>query len=203
MSTRMAIFFFIVLVVVPLAPAKNKKKQELPNSVLSAQTVGVVIYPAAGEPLTNPTANRTARDNVQNAIAKWGRFRVVPDAQTADLIVAVQKGHTSGPTIHNSPADAQPVIFDGGVPSAAQHGRSPDLTNPVGGPPDRGPNISNDAGWSEDSFEVYMGGVDYPLDAPPVWHYVAKDALNGPQVTAVEQFRRAVNESDQLSQQKP
>ena len=56
---------------------------------------------------------------------------------------------------------------------------------------------------SEDSFEVYMGGVDHPLDAPPVWRYVAKDALNSPQVTAVQQFRNAVNESDQLSQQKP
>jgi hypothetical protein len=56
---------------------------------------------------------------------------------------------------------------------------------------------------SEDSFEVYMGGVDYPLGAPPVWRYVAKDALNSPQMTAVQQFRTVVNESDQLSQQKP
>ena len=56
---------------------------------------------------------------------------------------------------------------------------------------------------SEDSFEVYIGGVDYPLDAPPVWRYMAKDALNSPQMTAVQQFRNAVNESDQLSQQKP
>ena len=56
---------------------------------------------------------------------------------------------------------------------------------------------------SEDSFEVYIGGVDYPLDAPPVCRYMAKDALNSPQMTAVQQFRNAVNESDQLSQQKP
>jgi len=48
---------------------------------------------------------------------------------------------------------------------------------------------------SEDSFEVYIGGVDYPLDAPPVWRYMAKDALNSPQMTAVQQFRNAVNES--------
>jgi hypothetical protein len=56
---------------------------------------------------------------------------------------------------------------------------------------------------SEDSFEVYMGGVDYPLDAPPVWRYMAKDALNSPQMTAVQQFKNAVNESDLVSQQKP
>jgi len=47
-----------------------------------------------------------------------------------------------------------------------------------------------------------MGGVDYPLDAPPVWRYMAKEALNRPQVTAVEQFKNAISESEQLSQQK-
>jgi hypothetical protein len=208
---RMTILFFIVLALVPLTSAKDKKKQVLPNYVLRAQTVAVVIRPEAGEPLTSPAANRTAQTNVMNAMAKWGRFRLVSDAQAADLIVAVQKGHANGPTIRNSPVDSQPIILDGGVqpadggiPPAGVHGRSPDLTNPgMGRPSSRAPNISNEAGMSEDSFEVYMGGVDHPLDAPPVWRYVAKDALNSPQVTAVQQFRNAVNESDQLSQQKP
>ena len=213
MSIRvsMTILFFIALALVPLTSAKDKKKQVLPNYVLRAQTVAVVIRPEAGEPLTSPAANRTAQINVMNAMAKWGRFRLVSDAQTADLIVAVQKGHANGPTIRNSPVDSQPIILDGGVqpadggiPPAGVHGRSPDLTNPgMGRPSSRAPNISNEAGMSEDSFEVYMGGVDHPLDAPPVWRYVAKDALNSPQVTAVQQFRNAVNESDQLSQQKP
>ena len=204
---RMTILFFIVLALVPLTSAKDKKKQVLSNYVLRAQTVAVVIRPEAGEPLTSPAANRTAQINVMNAMAKWGRFRLVSDAQTADLIVAVQKGHANGPTIRNSPVDSQPITLDGGVPPAdggippaGVHGRSPDPTNPGMG---RAPNISNEAGMSEDSFEVYMGGVDHPLDAPPVWRYVAKDALNSPQVTAVQQFRNAVNESDQLSQQKP
>jgi hypothetical protein len=208
---RMTILFFIVLALVPLTSAKDKKKQVLPNYMLRAQTVAVVIRPEAGEPLTSPAANRTAQINVMNAMAKWGRFRLVSDAQTADLIVAVQKGHANGPTIRNSPVDSQPIILDGGVspadggiPPAGVHGRSPDVTNPgMGRPSSKAPNISNEAGTSEDSFEVYMGGVDYPLDAPPVWRYVAKDALNSPQVTAVQQFRNAVNESDQLSQQKP
>ena len=206
---RMSILFFIVLALVPLTSAKDKKKQVLPNYVLRAQTVAVMIRPEAGEPLTSPGANRTAQINVMNAMAKWGRFRLVSDAQTADLIVAVQKGRANGPTIHNSPVDSQPIILDGGVqpepadgsiPPAGVHGRSPDPTNPGMG---RAPNISNEAGMSEDSFEVYMGGVDHPLDAPPVWRYVAKDALSSPQVTAVQQFRNAVYESDQLSQQKP
>src|SRR5215469_10477784 len=135
---RMTILFFIVLALVPLTSAKDKKKQVLPNYVLRAQTVAVMIRPEAGEPLTSPGANRTAQINVMNAMAKWGRFRLVSDAQTADLIVAVQKGHANGPTIRNSPVDSQPITLDGGVqpadggiPPAGVHGRSPDLTIPA------------------------------------------------------------------------
>jgi len=207
MSVRVTIAFLSFLLLVPPADAKNKKKQLLPDVVLNAQTIAVVIRPDAGEPLTSPLANRTARNSVENAMSKWGRFRIVTDAQTADLIVAVRKGHGSGPTIGNSPADDQPIIYQpsgGDVRGAGQRGRSPDLNNPgLGRPADRGPHITNEMGPSEDTFEVYMGGVDYPLDAPPLWRYMAKDALNTPRVTAVEQFKNAISESEQHRQPKP
>src|ERR1700757_936639 len=99
MYARMPIFFLVVFVLAPLAVAKNKKKQVLPDYVLKAQTVVVVIHPDAGEPLKNPTANRTAQDDVEKALMKWGRFKLVMDARTADLVVAVRKGHAGGPTI--------------------------------------------------------------------------------------------------------
>lgn len=72
-------------------------------------------------------------------------------------------------------------------------------------PADRWPHIANnETGPSEDSFEVYRGRVDYPLDAPAGWRYVAKDALDEfPEVVAVEQFRNAINEAERQSQQKP
>lgn len=205
MSGRVLIPFLVLLLLVPQASAKNKKKQVLPNYVLKAQTVAVVLRPDAGEPLTNPTANRTAQANVENAITKWGRFKVITDAQAADLIIAVQKGHTNGPTIRNSPVDQRPIDQTGDIPDASQHGRSPDLTNPGPGaaPADRRPHISNEMGSSEDSFEVYMGRVGHPLDAPAVWRYIAKDALDTPEVTAVEQFRNAITQAEQHSQQKP
>jgi hypothetical protein len=110
MSARMTMFFLVVLVVTSLAHAKNKKKQVLPDYVLKAQTVLVVIHPDAGEPLTNPTANRTAQDNVEKALMKWGRFRLVMDAQSADLVIAVRKGPAGGPTVSNSPTDNRPII---------------------------------------------------------------------------------------------
>jgi len=82
MSARMVVFFLAVLVLPPFGHAKNKKKQVLPDYVLRAQTVLVVIHPDPGEPVTDPLANRTARDNVEKALMKWGRFRLVTDARS-------------------------------------------------------------------------------------------------------------------------
>jgi len=203
----MSIFLLVVLVTAPLTHAKNKKKQALPDYVLKAQTVVVVVHPDAGEPLTNPTANRRAQDDVERALMKWGRFKLVMDAQTADLVVAVRKGHAAGPTVSDSPTDDRPVIYQpsgGDVRVGGQHGPPPDLSHPRPvEPPDRGPRIGNEIGSSDDTFEVYRGGVEYPLDAAPVWHYMAKGALNEPQVAAVEQFRKAIDESEKHPQQKP
>ena len=206
MSVRVPIAFLVLLLLVPQANAKNKKKQVLPEYVLRAETVAVVIRPEAGEPLTSPKANRTAQTNVENAITKWGRFKVIQNAQAADLIIAVRTGHENGPTIRNSPADKRTNDQIGNIPDANQQGPSPDLTNPGNSPAtDRRPHIvGNETGPSEDSFEVYRGRVDYPLDAPAVWRYVGKDALDEfPEVIAVEQFRNVINEAEQQSQQKP
>ncbi len=142
---------------------------------------------------------------------KWGRFRLVMDSQTADLVIAVRKGHANGPTIRNSPTDDRPVIgqqTDDEIRVGIQRGRPPDLTNPGFGDPGFGraerrrPRIINEVGPSEDLFEIYRGGVQYPLDSAPVWRYIAKDALTGPQVDAVEQFRKAIADSEEQRRQK-
>ncbi len=214
MSVRVPVISFLLLFSISIAisiypaQAKNKKKQQLPDVVLNAQRVFVVIRPDAGEPLPDPTANRNAQDEVERALSKWGRFNLVMEGSTADLVIAVRKGHAGGPMISNSPADNRPVVFqpsgvpDAGVRIGAQQGRPPDLTNPGLGPEDRGPHISNQIGPSDDMFEVYLGGIDEPLDAPPIWRYSGKNALNGPQVPAVEQFRKAIEESEK-QRQKP
>ena len=209
MSGRISpVFLFLLLLLVPQIDAKNKKKQLLPDYVLRAERVFVVIPPDAGEALTNPRENRTAQDDVERAIMKWGRFKLTTDSQAADLIIAVRKGNKSGPIIAHSPVDNRPVIFQPGIADAsvgqATTRRPPDLTEPVpGGSANRGPQLGNQIGSSEDTFEVYMGRGEYPLDAPPLWRYVAKDSLNAPQVDAVEQFRKAIEESEKQRQRKP
>ena len=84
MSARSTLIGLVVLAVAPFAAAKNK--QVLPDYVLQAETVAVVILPGAGEPIANPTANRTAEENVEKALSQWGRYRLVTDAQFADLV---------------------------------------------------------------------------------------------------------------------
>ncbi len=199
MTSRVSIVFLsLFLLFTPQIHAKNKKKQLLPDYVLRAENVMVVIPPDAGEALTNPRENRTAQDDVERAIVKWGRFRVTTNAQTADLIIAVRKGNKSGPIITHSPADDRPVIFEPGIAGAQlgrQASRPPDLSEPLPGG-SRGPQLGNQIASSEDTFEVYMGGREYPLDAPPLWRYIAKDSLNAPRVDAVEQFRKAIEESE-------
>jgi hypothetical protein len=207
MSSRVWIASLLLsLLLVPEADAKKKKSQLLPEHVLRAETVLVVINPETGEPLTNLTANRTAQDEVEKALMKWGRFRLVMDSQTADLVIAVRKGHANGPTIRNSPTDDRPIIgqqTDDQIRVGIQRGRPPDLTDPgFGGPQGRRPRITNEMGSWEDTLEVYLGGVPHPLDGAPIWRYMAKDALNGPQVDAVEQFRKAIAESEEQRRQK-
>jgi hypothetical protein len=207
MSARArTVLVLLSLLLVPEADAKNKKKQLLSEDVLRAQNVLVVIHPEAGEPLTSPRTNRTAQEEVEKAIMKWGRFKLVMDAQTADLVIAVRKGHANGPTIRNSPTDDRPVIVqqtDDQIRVGVQRGRPPDLTDPgIGGSEPKRPRITNEVGPSDDIFEVYRGGVKDPLDKSPVWRYMAKDALNGPEVEAVEQFRKAIAESEEARPQK-
>jgi hypothetical protein len=108
--------------------------------------------------------------------------------------------------VRNSPVDDRPVIYQpsgGDVRAGGQHGR-PDLTDPsLGGATDREPHLSNEFGSSQDAFEIYRGRVQYPLDSAPVWRYMAKDALSGPKVSAIEQFKKAIDESEKVRQAKP
>ena len=197
MLRRLPLLLLIALLFSGMSFAKKKNKQELSNLVLNAHTVLVVIHPDAGEPVTNPTANRSARENVENALTKWGRFRLVMSPQTADLVIAVRKGHAAGLTTSNSSKDDSPVILqphDGGTDVRIS---SPDPEH------HRDLSIINQVGTSQDSFEVYLGGVEYPLDGTPVWRYRGNNALDAPTVAAVSQFQKAIDESEKQRQKKP
>jgi hypothetical protein len=192
----------------PVASAKKKDKVVLPAFVLKAQTVLVVILPDSGEPLNDITANRKAQEEVEKAFMKWGRYRLALDADQADLVVGIRKGtgKVANPTISGGPVDSRPGTIettDNQIRIAVQQGHPPDVSDPTGtNPPNDRVHPGMQAGGTDDTLQVFQGGVQYPLDNPPVWRLTAKDGLKPPTVLAVEQFRKAVEESEKATQQK-
>jgi hypothetical protein len=211
MSLHRALFLTLVVLWVPPANAKDKKKIVLPDYVLKARTVLVVVDPNAGIALQNPNANRIAQEDVEKALMNWGRFTLAMEPTTADLVISIRKGNGRlvNPTV-TGPGNNRGVILqptDGGVRIGGQRGAPSPVTDPgMGGPPDTRPHPSTEIGPSEDVFAVYRGGVEYPLDSAPGWRYLAKDSLNSPGVSAVTEFRKLIEEAEkqrQAQQKKP
>lgn len=198
----------LAFVLFHFANAKEKDKIGLPADVLKAQTVVVVILPEAGEPLADPVANRKAQEDVEKALMKWGRFRLATEALTADLVIAVRKGtkQLATPVINGGPVDTRPVILErkeGSTRVGAQVGSPPDLTQSGSrNNKEARPGVGAEVGPSEDTFAVFRGGTEYPLDSSPVWHYIAKDSLSSPAVPAVDEFRKAIAASLKAQAQK-
>jgi len=199
---RLGLLLFSLLLLISAASAKDKHKPALPEYVLRAQTVRVVIDPDAGEALDQPQANVIARDNVEKALMDWGRFRLVLDGQESDLVIVIRTGdgRMTRPTVKGGPIDQRPGFgqsSDGNIRIGGQQGQPPPLGGPGSYPQNRQPTMGTEVGPSEDSFEVHQGGLDYPLDSPPVWRYIRKDCLRPtPQVAAVEEFRKAVADAE-------
>lgn len=189
------------------AAAKDKKKIILPADVLRAQTVLVVVDPDAGTAIEDPMANRNARDNVEKALANWGRFRLVMDASTADLIISIRKGSDRmvQPTIGGIPNNNRPVIFqpsDSGGTAGGRAGTPPTPGDPTSTQPQT-PHPQIEAGDPVDTFLVYRGQRDHPLDFPPVWRFMAREALRSPGVPAVDAFRKAIAEAEKQQASQP
>lgn len=189
--------------------AKDKAKSTLPAYVLTARTVAVVIDPDAGVSIDDPQANRVAQKDVETALLNWGRFEPQISPQGADLIIVVRRGHgqfvdrtISDPRQGNRPGVINPT--DDGVAIGVQHGPRPQISGaPIDESTEEQPHSQTEIGSSEDSFAVYKGGVENPLDSPPAWRYVAKDGLRPHNVPAVEQFKKALAEAEKAAAKNP
>jgi len=71
------------------------------------------------------------------------------------------------------------------------------------GASDIGEELPTEVGPAEDMFMVYEGRLDGPLDRAPVWRYVNKDALRSPNVPAVAEFRKIIEEAEKQQKRKP
>lgn len=209
-----------------LAIAKDKSKSPLPYDVLRAQTVVVMIDPNAGVSMDDPRANEVAQRDVETALMNWGRYQVLLSGPNADLVIVVRRGSgkMSTGTIHDPTQGRRPVAIDptdtgigvgvqrgqpppygGDIPDASQGGAAPQTRNMPGGPISGRPfpQIEGGTDTSEDSFVVYRGRRDDPLDSPPVWRYVAKDCLKPHKVPAVDAFHKVIAETEQTASKQP
>src|SRR2546421_4844874 len=203
---RIRILFLLLLVFSPLAIADDKKKILLPAYVLRARTVLVLIDPDAGTSMTSPLANKTAQEDVEKALMKWGRLAPVLEGQDADLVITVRKGSEKivQPTIGGEPTNDRPIIVqqtDNSIRIGAQQG------HPVGAPQttpqDTKPHAQMEAVPPEDVFLVYDGSRGPRPDGTPVWHYMAKNGLRSPGVPAVAEFRKIIEAAEKEQKGKP
>jgi hypothetical protein len=207
MLRRGSLFLLLSVLLTLTSAAKNKKKMILPADVLQAKSVLVVIDPDAGATVEDPLANRVARDNVEKALTNWGRFRLALNASDADLVISIRKGtgKMAQPTVGGIPNNDRPVIFqpsDSGGRAGGGSG-SPSLPSDPTGARGQGPHPQVEVGEPEDTFAVYRGQRDNPLDSSPVWRYMGQDALRAPAVPAVDAFRKAVVEAEKQQANQP
>lgn len=215
-----------LLILPSLAIAKDKTKSPLPYDILRARTVSVIIDPAAGVSLADPQANKVAQRDVETALMNWGRFQPILNGPSADLIIVVRRGSgkmTTG-TIHDPTQNRRPVAIDptdtgiavgtqrgmpppyaGDLPDASQGGARPQTENMPGGPISGRPYPQIETGndISEDSFVVYRGRTEDPLDTSPVWRYIAKNCLKPHKVPAVDAFRKAIEATEVAAASQP
>jgi hypothetical protein len=206
-----------ILLFCAVAEGKDKKKSLLPADILHAETALVVVDPEAGVDAENPNANRAARQAVEDALNRWGRFRLVQEGFTADLVIVVRKGNGKvvQTTIGGTPINGIPPVSGGSTTSPTQTttragGRwgDPGFNDPSSaGSQPSAPRPQVETGSSQDMFAVYRGKkndpTSSPLEAPAVWRYSGKDALAAPSVPAVEAFHKLVVESEKQLASKP
>jgi hypothetical protein len=193
-----------VSLLVTLGFAKDKKNT-LPAYVLSAKTVAVIIDPSAGISIDDPRANQDAQKDVEAALLTWGRFEPVVSTQMADLIIVLRKGNgrMMNQTIPDPRQNDRAGVItptDNGVSMGGQRGPQPGMSGQPGmGSGQQPTSPQTEIGQADDSFVVYKGGDERPLDTPPAWRYVGADGLNPHSVPAVAAFRKAVENAEKAA----
>ena len=196
---RASALFAVLLLAVPSGFAKEKTKAILPAYVLRAQSVTIIVDPDAGISVDDPLANQTAQKDVETAMLRWGRLNPVLSPQLADLIIVVRKGN--GRLVDQTIPDPRQNNRSGSITqtdnSIAVGAQSASQQNPST-PPTTAPS-QTEIGAVYDSFAVYEGHINDPLDNAPAWRYLAKDGLHSPDVPAVNEFRKAVAEAEKAA----
>ena len=113
--------------------------------------------------------DRHAVQNVQSAIEKWGRYKLVYNRGEADLVLVVRTGRLAE--------------VKGGVQVGA--GRTGNETYRS-----HGSAIGGEVGDPQDTLEVYRASQG--INGPPLWRGRAQDGLKAPEMQLVKELRLKV-----------
>jgi hypothetical protein len=198
----------VMSLLVTLGFAKDKKAN-LPAYVLTAKTVAVIIDPTAGISIDDPRANENAQKDVEAALLSWGRFEPVLSTRMADLIIVVRRGNgrmmnETMPDPRQNERPGSVTQTDNGINMGGQRGPQPGMSGGPGtGASQTSPSPRTEVGQTDDSFVVYKGGDEKPLDTPPAWRYAGTDGLSPRSVPAVAAFKKAVENAEKAAAKNP
>lgn len=196
----------VACLALPPAFARNDKPS-VPQYILAAHTVAVIIDPNAGISPTDPNANQTARQDVEHALLKWGRFTTVLDPAGADLVIVLRRSHgklaevtISDPRQNTRIGDASHTDngISVGVPLGSPRGSNPPSTSTPQGP-NNSAHPQAETGNTADSFQVFEGNRRFDQDGIPGWEWIQKNGLHPHDVPAVEEFRKAIDEAEKAA----
>lgn len=180
--------------------AKTKQEKTLPEYVLAAKSVAVMIDPTAGMDADDPRANDVARKDVEAALVKWGRFEPVVHPEYADIVIVIRKGRSqtqdAGMPDPRQPGTTNPN--DNGIRMGTQRG----VDGTQAGSPQRPQQQEIEMAPQEDSFVVYQGWKANPASGPVAWRKDQRDGLHSHDVPIVDEFRKAVDAAQKAAEAK-
>jgi hypothetical protein len=167
--SRRVLFAFALLLCSSLLFAKSKTK--VPELVTNAKYVFVTAY--NGDQFSNTVYpdDRQALTDVQDALRKWGYYKIAYKPEDADIIMQVRKARYAsvrpGVQIHAGSQRPRPAVEAG--------------TNADG------------ATTPDDIVSIHDAKLG--VDSPPLWLGRMRDGLNPPDPRLLKQFRADVESS--------
>jgi hypothetical protein len=185
MKKRLSLGLLVLFLCIP--GFAQKKEPEFPQIITASQFAFVeTIYGPVDSTTMDPRVSpedRRAVANIEDAIRKWGRYRLTIKRSEAELVFVVRKGMLVA--ANGGVKISRPPQNPGGPPTQTGPGNWP------GSGPGNGPEYGAEAGPPYDLLFVYTKKPDGPLMGP-LWKRTQDHGLDAPDPPLLKNFKDAV-----------